>query len=145
MWGGRSMNVHSSSSSTMHVTLALTVTVAGGLLPPMFIFKVKPGGCVQQELKIFPERAVYTIQHNAWMDESVMLQRVDQVLKPWSETVPDDIVPYLLLDSYKVHLMTSVTCHVESLRIEVDHIPSGCTRLAQPIDVRIGKPFINRV
>ena len=114
----------------MHVTLALTVTVAGGLLPPMFIFKAKPGHCVQQELKIFPEGAVYTIQHNAWMDESVMLQWVDQVLKPWSETVPDDIVPYLLLDSYKVHLMTSVTCRVESLRIEVDHIPSGCTRLA---------------
>ena len=31
--GDRSMNVHSSSGSTMHVTLALTVTVAGGLLP----------------------------------------------------------------------------------------------------------------
>ena len=37
----------------------------------------------------FPEGSLYTIQCNAWMDESVMLQWVDQVLKPWSETVPD--------------------------------------------------------
>ena len=74
-----------------------------------------------------------------------MLQWVDQVLRPWSETVQDDIVTYLLLDSYKVHQMTSVTCRVESLGIEVDHIPSGCTGLAQPIDIGIGKSFKNRV
>ena len=88
---------------------------------------------------------MYTVQHNAWMDESVMLQWVDRVLKPWSETVPENIVPYLLLDSYKVHLMTSATRHVETLGIEVDHIPGGCMGLAQPIDIRIGKPFKNRV
>ena len=77
--------------------------------------------------------------------QSVMLQWVDRVLKPWSETVPENIMLYLLLDSYKVHLMTSVTQCIETLGIEVDHIPSGCTGLAQPIDVGIGKPFKNRV
>ena len=143
--GERSVNVRSSSSSTMRVTVALTVTAAGGLLPPMFVFKAKPGGHVQRELRNFPEGAAYTVQHNTWMDESVMLQWVDRVLKPWSETVPETIVPYLLLDSYKVHLMTTVTRQIESLGIEVDHIPGGCTGLAQPIDVRIGKPFKNRV
>ena len=107
--GDRSVNVHSSSGSTMRITVALTVTAAGGLLPPMFVFKAKPGGHVQRELRNFPEGVVYTVQHNAWMDESVMLQWVDQVLKPWSETMPENIVPYLLLDSYKVHLMTTVT------------------------------------
>ena len=111
----------------------------------MFVFKAKPGGRVQRELRNFPEEAVYTVQHNAWMDESVMLQWVDRVLKPWSETVPENVVPYLLLDSYKVHLMTTVTRQIESLGIEVDHIPGGCTGLAQPIDVGIGKPFKNRV
>ena len=106
--GDRSVNVDSSSGSTMHVTVALTVTAAGGLLPPMFVFKAKPGSRAQRELRNFREGAVYTVQHNAWMDESVMLQWVDRVLKPWSETVPENIVPYLLLDSYKVHLMTTV-------------------------------------
>ena len=45
--GDRSVNVRMSSGSTMCITVALTVTAAGGLLPPMFIFKVKPGGHVQ--------------------------------------------------------------------------------------------------
>ena len=143
--GDRSVNVHSSSSSTMRITVALTVTSAGGLLPPMFIFKAKPGGCVQRELSNFPEGAVYTVHHNAWMDKSVMLQWVDRVLKSWSETVPENIMPYLLLDSYKVHLMTTVTRQIETLGIEVDHIPGGCMGLAQPIDIEIGKHFKNRV
>ena len=71
--GDRSVNVCLSSGSTMCVTVALSVTAAGGLLPPMFVFKAKPGGHVQRELRNFPEGAVYTVQHNAWMDESFML------------------------------------------------------------------------
>ena len=42
----------------MHVTVTLTVAAAGGLLPPMFVFKVKPGGHVQRELRNFPEGAI---------------------------------------------------------------------------------------
>ena len=42
--GDQSMNACLTSGSTMHITVALTVTAAGGLLPPMFIFNVKPGG-----------------------------------------------------------------------------------------------------
>ena len=45
--GDRSINICLSSGSTMHATVALTVTAAGGLLPPMFFFKVRPGGRVQ--------------------------------------------------------------------------------------------------
>ena len=52
--GDQSVDIYSSSGSTMRITLALTVTAAGGLLHPMFIFKVKSGGHVQQELKNFP-------------------------------------------------------------------------------------------
>ena len=53
--GDQSVNVCSSSGSTMHITVAFTVTPAGGLLPPMFIFKVKPGGHAQRELRNFAE------------------------------------------------------------------------------------------
>ena len=45
--GDRSVNVCLSSGSTMCITVALTVTAAGGLLRPMFVFKAKPGGHVQ--------------------------------------------------------------------------------------------------
>jgi hypothetical protein len=42
------------------------------------------------------------------MDERVMLEWVDDVLKPYVETVPPDVVPLLFLDLYKCHLMSSV-------------------------------------
>ena len=44
-----------------------------------------------------------------------------------------------------VTVALTVTAEIETLGIEVDHIPGGCTGLAQPIDVGIGKPFKNRV
>ena len=67
------------------------------------------------------------------MDEAMMLRWVKEVLEPWSKNIPDGIVPYLLLDSYKCHLMSSVVHAIQDLRIEVNHIPGGCTGLVQLI------------
>ena len=79
------------------------------------------------------------------MDEAVMLQWVKEVLEPWSKNVSDGIVPYLLLDSYKCHLMSSVIHAIQDLRIEVDHIPGGCTGLVQSLDVGVNKPLKNQI
>ena len=77
------------------------------------------------------------------MDEAMMLQWVKEVLEPWSKNVPDGIVHYLLLDSYKCHLMSSVVHATQDLGIEVDHIPGGCTGLVQPLDVGVNKHLKN--
>ena len=79
------------------------------------------------------------------MDESVMHQWVDSVLKPYVATAPPDIVPLLFLDSYKCHLMSSVVTKIQDLGVKVNHIPDGCTGLTQPVDVGINKPFKNRI
>ena len=52
---------------------------------------------------------------------------------------------YLLLDSYKCHLMSSVVHAIQDLGIEVEHIPGGCTGLVQPLDVGVNKPLKNRI
>jgi DDE superfamily endonuclease len=74
-----------------------------------------------------------------------MLQWVDDVLKPYVETAPSDIVPLLFLDSYKCHLMSSVISKIQDLGVEFQHIPGGCTGLTQPVDVGINKPLKNRI
>ena len=51
----------------------------------------------------------------------------------------------LLLDSYRCHMMSSVTKKIADLGIEIRHIPGGTTGLCQPIDVGIGRPFKNRI
>ncbi len=68
------------------------------------------------------------------MDETVMLVQVDQVLQPYVDTAPEDIIPILIIDSYRCHMMTSVVQKIQELGVEVKHIPGGCTSLCQPVD-----------
>ena len=57
-----------------------------------------------------------------------------------SSSVPD-VIPVLILDSYRCHMMASVVHRIQDLGVEVIHIPGGCTSLCQPVDVGLNKPF----
>lgn len=151
--GARTVNIRSSSGSTMRVTVALTVTAAGTLLKNLLIFKgetsAKGINPIEQELKkLMGENktpSLLSVQARAWMDHSLCLLWVDKILAPYLKDVPPGIVPLLLLDRYKCHLMETVVGTIEALGCQVEHIPSGCTGLTQPIDVGVGKPFKNRM
>ena len=112
----------------MWITCAATVSAAGDILRPFLVFKGKCNGriaCDFQNLEKtgYPVDCIYICQEQVWMDEAMMLQLVKEVLEPWSKNVPDGIVPYLLLECYKCHLMSSVAHAIQDLGIEVDHIP----------------------
>ena len=95
----------------------------------MLIFKGKPNRqIVKLEFPEYPEGCVYACQDNAWMDEPVMLQWVEQILKPHIDTAPEDVVPILFLDSYRCHIMASVVNEIQALGVEVEHIPGGYAR-----------------
>jgi hypothetical protein len=79
--GSRTVNVRTSTGSTLRVTIAVTVTANGDMLPPLIVFKGKPKGRISREFPSYPARAVYTVQTHAWMDESIMNIRIDQILK----------------------------------------------------------------
>ena len=49
--------------------------------------------------------------------------------------------PLIFLDAYCIHQMCSVVNRIQSMGIEVVHIPTGCTYLCQPIDMGINKPI----
>lgn len=108
----------------------------------MIIFKGTPNGRIAKtEFSTFPDNAFYECQAKAWCDERVMLAWVEKVVKPWAESAPDHVVPLLILDSFKVHLLGSVTDAIQDCGVEVEHIPGGLTGLCQPVDVGINKPF----
>jgi hypothetical protein len=79
------------------------------------------------------------------MDERVMIAWVDEILKPYVFDAPEDIIPLLILDSYRCHMMGSVVQRIQELGVEVRHIPGGCTSLCQPVDVGFNKPFKDRM
>ena len=66
---------------------------------------------------------------------------IEQVLSPWKDTLPPNVVPLLILDSFCVHMMGGIVTKIQSLGIEVQHIPGGCTYLCQPIDIGVNKPI----
>ncbi len=68
-----------------------------------------------------------------------MSKWIDYVLIPWKNTKPCGVVPLLILDAYCVHMMGNIVNCIQSLRIEVIHIPAGCTYLCKPVDVGIIK------
>lgn len=140
MKGTKTVHVRSSTADTKRVTLAVTVDAAGKMLPPMLIFKGTPNGRIaNREFGTYPERGHYACQKKAWMDEEMMHKWIDLVLIPWKETTTPGVVPLLILDAYRVHMMGTVVNRVQSLGIEVIHIPPGCTYLCQPVDVGINK------
>ena len=71
--GAQTVNVHTSTSSTMQVTVAVTVTASGDMLPPLFVFKGKPGGQIEQEFSTYEPSGIYSVQKKALMDEPIML------------------------------------------------------------------------
>ena len=101
-----------------HATCALTVTASGKMITPLFVFKGENywlivcmmkcsshffvlllgklnGRIVQCEFPMYPKGMIYACQDNAWMDERVMLMWVNMVLKPFVDTVPENMVPLL--------------------------------------------------
>ena len=75
------------------------------------------------------------------MDEKMMHKWIDDILIPWKQTRSPVVMPLLILDAYRVHMMGSIVNRIQSLGIEVEHIPAECTYLCQPIDIGINKPI----
>jgi transposase-like protein len=91
--GSTTVNVRTSAGSTMRVTVAVTVTAGGDMLPPLVVFKGQPKGRIAREFQSYPAGAVYTVQTHAWMDESIMNIWIDEILKPYVETKPVGVEP----------------------------------------------------
>jgi hypothetical protein len=73
------------------------------------------------------------------MDEDAMNQWIDLVLIPWKNAKVPGIVSLLILNTYRIHMMGNIINRIQSLGIEVVHIPPGCTYLCQPVDVGVNK------
>jgi len=141
--GIKTVHVRKSTSDTRRATCALTCTAAGEFLRPMLIYKGKATGKIAKtEFVRHDPTSIYACQAAAWMDETCMLRWIDEVLKPYLvvNRPPPGIVPVILLDAYRCHMMGSVTDAIADLGIEIVSIPGGCTGLCQPLDVGINKP-----
>lgn len=144
--GTKTIHVRTSTSDTKRATVAVTICADGTVLPSVQVFKGAPNGRIAKtEFSTFPPNHQYHCQAAAWMDETVMIAWVDGPLAEHVAQAPEDVIPILILDSYRCHMMASVVQRIQDLGVEVIHIPGGCTSLCQPVDVGFNKPFKDRV
>jgi hypothetical protein len=102
--GKKTIHIRTSTNDTKHVTVAVTSTADGMLLPSSLIFKGKPDGRIAKKefpSGVYPDGHFYNkCQDNAWMNEDVMIACVNEVLAPYIATALDHVVPILILDMY---------------------------------------------
>ena len=130
--GSRSVLIRSTGSEKRHVTVVLAVSAAGDVLPPMIVFK----GVRKLKLNV-PKGWVVTVQPKAWMDETLMVQWVKEILLPFTKKNRS----LCILDSFRGHLTTKVKDSLRRGNSVMGVIPGGCTSKLQPLDVSLNKPF----
>jgi hypothetical protein len=136
--GENTVSIRCSGQST-RCTAVLAVAADGTKLPPMIIFKAKPGATIEKSLgNILPNGCFGSCETKAFMNTRSMNIWINSVLKPYIEHKPAACV---LLDDYNPHKIPSVTKRIESLGADVNILPGGYTCVLQPLDVGINKPF----
>jgi hypothetical protein len=81
------------------------------------------------------------------MDERCMLVWAKECLGTFLQLRPPSVsvMPVVLLDSYRCHMMSLVIHAIQELGIKVINIPGSCMGLLQTPDVGLNKPFKVRV
>ena len=114
----------------------------------MVIFKGTPDGRIAtRELPEFEtkDELLLCCQAHAWQDETNMGRWIDEILVPYLQERAEGVPVFLFLDHFEVHKSARMRQKLETLGIQLQLIPTGCTGLLQPVDISVGKPFKDRV
>jgi hypothetical protein len=139
------------TGSANHCAVLLAVKMSGGKLPPYIIFKGKDTidsrvwkefATTEARTKFgYPEEAFYAIQPKAWMDEKRFLYWTVRVWKPFNvRPAASAHGSYMIIDEFKVQLMSSCLNSVQDTGTEVDFFVGGYTGCIRILDKGINRP-----
>lgn len=127
------------------ITLLLTITASGYLLPPQVIYQGKTPGCHAKVT--FPESWAITHSDSHWSTEATMLQFIDSVLVPYVTKTRHELelavdhYSLAIFDVFKAHRCDSVLRKLNDNNIHQVFVPAGCTSELQPLDVSVNQEF----
>ena len=78
-------------------------------------------------------------QESWWMDETTMLDWIEQVWLPCAEVIQGHKI--LLFDKCTSHITEEVCCDIANANAEIKVTPRGYASKSQPTDVGLNKPF----
>jgi hypothetical protein len=75
--GSRTVNVRTATGDSKGVTVAVTITASGHLLPSMVVFKGSPTGLIaRREIPTLPGGLLYRVNAKAWFNEQVSIDHL---------------------------------------------------------------------
>jgi DDE superfamily endonuclease len=143
--GSKTVSVKGADSSN-RCTIMLGANANGEKLLPYIVFKGMKGGRISQEISQqlkegYPDDVVLAVQENAWFDEEIMLDWIENCWKKHTVEIDDKQMYYLILDSFAVHMTSKVREAFSRCNTEIDYVPEGFTSRLQVMDVGVNKPF----
>ena len=142
--GTKTITVRGAATSS-RCTVMLGCGLDGTKVPPFVVYKGSSNGRIATEFTNsaesgYPEGVVLAVQENAWFDEAVMLDWIENCWKKNIATNADEVY-YLFLDSFSVHQTATIKEVFTRCNTEVEYVPEGYTSALQVMDVGVNKPF----
>ncbi|KAK6760910.1 hypothetical protein RB195_022106 [Necator americanus] len=133
--GRESIKIDSTGHEKSNFTVVLGVTAAGEKLKPMLIFKKKlmPKGQ-------FPPDVIVKTNEKGWMSQELMKEWIVEVWNKRENHNSDPDRSLLIFDSARYHVTDEVKQFCQQYS-KIAVIPGGLTKILQPLDVGINKPF----
>ncbi len=127
------------------ITLLLSVTMAGKLLPPQVIYAGLTDRCLPRGVD-FPADWMTTYTANHWSNGESMLEYVDSVLVPYvkkqrKERRKPKQKALLVLDVFAAHRTKPFLDKLKANNILVVFVPACCTDKLQPLDLTLNKEY----
>lgn len=136
--GSKTINMKT-TGNTQRCTVILTCSKSGIKLKPYIIFKASAAdGKVAKEVSKFPDSVICNVQSNAWVDEDILIDYVNRVLKPYLATTNQ---AYLIMDECTAHKTKRFRRCLEDNNLDYEYILPGYTPKLQVLDVGVNGPF----
>ena len=134
--GDKECVVCSSGSEKKHLTVVLSATTDGKMLPPIIIFMRKTDQTIRNLNT--PTNFVVKTQEKAWMDDDLMQVWVEEI---WIKDTQAECKrlgfqrSMLTFDAFAAHLTDGVEKQLLESNTDTLTIPIGCTSKCQSMDV----------
>ncbi|XP_068219191.1 uncharacterized protein [Palaemon carinicauda] len=117
------------------ITLLLSVTKAGTLLPPQLIYAGKTNRCLPKGVN-FPESWDITYTESHWSNEETMIQYANNVIIPYIEDIRESL-PLTRGNQSAITIFDVFLDHLKKHDIIPLFVPAACTDKLQSLDLSV--------
>lgn len=119
--GSDSVKINTTGHEKQNMTVVLSVLASGDKLKPLVIFKKR-----LTPKRDFPSGAVIKVNKKGWMNESIMMEWIQEVWRERGNREQDPEKSLLMLDFFSAHRTERVRAELKH-HSQVTMIPDGLT------------------